>query len=150
MTAANNIRICCSFSWRAHSPTTSSKTVLFRRISMILNLFFRAFLSIVGIFRHPYGTVLLSVIVGTILTILNFFFIGWCLGKTGEAEGQRRMFGKLVRSLHFDIFLYVCLVIHIIFFVYAFVAWDGLGGAGLSGTWLAMWLLVFTVAWIAT
>ncbi|KAL6360677.1 hypothetical protein LRP88_06384 [Fusarium phalaenopsidis] len=145
-----NMRTCWSFSWRAYDLRTSDKKALLRRITMCLTLVIRTFLSILGIVRNSYGSVLVSVIVGTILTILNFFFIGWCLAKIGEAEGQRRVFGKLVGRLHFDIFLGFCAVIHIILLLSAFIAWRGFGGAGLNGTWLAMWLLIFAAAWITT
>lgn len=165
-----NMRTCWSFSWKAYDLRTGGDTkALLRRIAMCLALVIRTFLSILGIFRNSYGSILVSAIVGTILTILNFFFIGWCLAKIGEAEGQRRVFGKLVVSfgtqvyrlrarvdknkqgrVHFDIFLYFCAAIHIVLLISAFVAWKGLGGAGLNGTWLAMWLLIFAVAWITT
>jgi hypothetical protein len=98
-----NMRTCWSFSWRAYDLRTSDKKALLRRIAMCLTLVIRTFLSILGIVRNSYGSVLVSVIVGTILTILNFFFIGWCLAKIGEAEGQRRVFGKLVVSLETSI-----------------------------------------------
>ncbi|KAJ4310186.1 hypothetical protein N0V84_011104 [Fusarium piperis] len=145
-----NMRTCWSFSWQAYDLRMSDKKALLRRVAMCLTLVIRTFLSILGIVRNSYGSLLVSVIVGTILTILNFFFIGWCLAKIGEAEGQRRVFGKLVGRLHFDIFLGFCAVIHIVLLLSAFIAWSGFGGAGLNGTWLAMWLLIFAVAWITT
>ncbi|KAM5353967.1 hypothetical protein ACJ41O_000617 [Fusarium nematophilum] len=145
-----NMRTCWSFSWNAYNPVTSDKAAMVRRLSMCLTLFVRTFLSILGICRNAYGTVVVSVVVGVILTILNFFFIGWCLAKIGEAQGERRVFGKLVGRFAFDIFLGFCAIVHIGLLLASFMAWDSFGGAGLNGTWLAMWVLIFAVAWVAT
>ena len=93
-----NMRICWSFSWEAYDLRTSDRALFLRRLAMGSILVIRTFLSILSIFRQAWGGFLASVIVGVILTILNFFFIGWCLAKIGEAEDERRVFGKLVVS----------------------------------------------------
>jgi predicted PurR-regulated permease PerM len=48
---------------------------------------------------------------------------------------------------HFDVFLLIMAIVHIIIFVSAFFWKDG---GGVWGAWLAMWLLIFGAAWVTT
>ena len=47
---------------------------------------------------------------------------------------------------HFDVFLLACAIIHVGLIVAYFFWWSPWG---LQLTWLAMWLAIFAVAWIA-
>lgn len=51
-------------------------------------------ISIITILYNALTLHLISVILGPIFAIIGFLFIGWWLGKIGEAEGTRIVIGK--------------------------------------------------------
>ncbi|KAJ4295010.1 hypothetical protein N0V90_007018 [Kalmusia sp. IMI 367209] len=141
------MRNCWSFSLHSFSLRTSDKVVLARRICMLTVLGLRTAISIFDIVWSAVRAQIVGLIIAIILSIIGFFFIAWCLAKIGEAQGYRKVLGLRVGRWHFDAFLFVMAIIHVGIFIGAFF---GLNGGGLGGAWLAMWLLIFGAAWIAT
>ena len=84
------------FSLSSYSLRTSDKAVLARRICMIAVLGCRTAISIIGILYNVFTLRLVSLILGVIFAVLGFVFVGWCLAKIGEAEGERVVFGNRV------------------------------------------------------
>ncbi|KAK7917995.1 hypothetical protein PG985_009869 [Apiospora marii] len=142
-----NMRTCWAFSWEAYSLKTSDKAQLGRRICMWLILLVRTAMSILGIVRDALWGHIVSVIVFSILAVLGFFFIAWCLAQIGEVRGRRRVLGLMVGRLHFDIFLALFGIIHLGIFIAAIFPH---AQVGLSVLWLVLWAAIFAVAWIAT
>ncbi|KAM5354108.1 hypothetical protein ACJ41O_000758 [Fusarium nematophilum] len=139
-----SMRTCWSFSWQAYDLRTSESVVLIRRGAMCLTLVIRTTVSILDISPKP-----LLAIPQTILAIINFLFIAWCLASIGDAEGERRVLGKLVGRVHFDFFLYSGVMIYTVLLI-DYRLGDILGTKDLSGVWILMWLLTMAVAWVST
>jgi hypothetical protein len=93
-----NMRTCWHFSWGAYSLKTSDKAVLCRRLCMWLILGCRTSQSILNVIYSAYGGLIASLIVGSILGVIGFFFIAWCLATIGEAQGKRRVLRMMVVS----------------------------------------------------
>jgi hypothetical protein len=81
---------------QSYSLNTSDHAVLARRVCMIAVLGSRTAISIVGILYNFFTLRLVSVILGSILAVIGFLFVGWCLAKIGEAEGVRLVMGSRV------------------------------------------------------
>ncbi|KAF5007871.1 hypothetical protein FDECE_5786 [Fusarium decemcellulare] len=139
-----NMRTCWSFSWQAYDLRTSDSAVLVRRSAMWLALIMRTTVSILNISPKPFQGVLDSII-----AIINFLFIAWCLATIGEAEGERRVLGKLVGRIHFDFFLVCSVMVYMILLIDHLLG-DILLTNNLGNVWIVMWLLTFAVAWIST
>ncbi|KAK8123937.1 hypothetical protein PG999_003855 [Apiospora kogelbergensis] len=129
-----NMRTCWAFSWSAYGLATSDKAQLCRRLCMWAILLVRTAMSVWGIVRDALGGRIVSVIIFSILGVLGFFFIAWCLAQIGEARGRRKVLGVMVGRWHFDIFLAVFAVIHVGLLVGAAFSQFGLGIS-----WLIMW-----------
>ncbi|KAF2123091.1 hypothetical protein BDV96DRAFT_681665 [Lophiotrema nucula] len=142
-----NMRSCWTISYHSYSLRTSDKAVLARRICMWIILATRTAVSILSIMWGAWGNMIVSVIIGTILALIGFFFIAWCLARIGDAEGSRTVLGCKVGRWHFDIFVLILAILHVGLLIGAFF---GVQGGALEGTWLILWLLIFAVAWIAT
>ncbi|KAF2184226.1 hypothetical protein K469DRAFT_688728 [Zopfia rhizophila CBS 207.26] len=142
-----NMRSCWDISLQSYSLHTSDKAILSRHICMILILLVRLCLSILSVVGNAWGSAIVSFVLGSILAVLGFLFIAWCLAKIGEAQGHRRVLGMRVGRWQFDIFLLICAVIHVLMLVGYFF---GFTGVKLSSTWTLMWLIIFTAAWVAT
>ncbi|PVH96933.1 hypothetical protein DM02DRAFT_598400 [Periconia macrospinosa] len=141
-----NMRSCWTISYHSYSLRTSDTRTKIRRACMIWILLCRLVISILSIVAHIWGGFLVSVIVGSILTVLGFFFIAWALAVIGDAEGRRKVFGVMIGRWHLDIFLYVVAALHVAMFIGFFFDFR----VGLGGTWLAMWLIIWGVAWVCT
>ncbi|KAK6851494.1 hypothetical protein PG995_011619 [Apiospora arundinis] len=140
-----NMRTCWAFSWGAYNLATSDKAQLVRRLCMWAILLARTAMSVWGIVRSALGGHIVSVVIYSILGVLGFFFIAWCLATIGEARGRRKVLGIMVGRMHFDIFLAIFAIIHVgILIGAAFTA------LGLGISWLVMWAAIFAVAWIAS
>ncbi|KAF2681812.1 hypothetical protein K458DRAFT_371751 [Lentithecium fluviatile CBS 122367] len=135
------------FSLNSYSLRTSDKAVLARRICMIVVLGCRTAISVLGVIKNAFGMRIVSLILGIILGILGFLFVGWCLAQIGEAKGVRVVFGKRVGRWHFDVFLIAIGVLHVGILIAAFF---GMDGGELPATWLVLWLLIWAVAWVTT
>ncbi|KAK8108459.1 hypothetical protein PG984_014260 [Apiospora sp. TS-2023a] len=142
-----NMRTCWAFSWEAYSLNTSDKAQLCRRICMWAILLVRTAMSVLGIVRDALWGHFVSVVIFSILAVLGFFFIAWCLAQIGEVRGRRRVLGIMVGRWHFDIFLALFGVIHVGILIAAIFP---ASQVGLSISWLVMWAAIFAVAWIAT
>ncbi|KAK8022051.1 hypothetical protein PG993_012818 [Apiospora rasikravindrae] len=142
-----NMRTCWAFSWQAYSLATPDKAQLCRRICMWAILLVRTAMSILGIVRDALAAHVVSVIVYSILAVLGFFFIAWCLAMIGEVRGRRRVLGVMVGRWHFDIFLAVVGIIHIGILLAAIIPSSQVGPIV---PWLIMWVAIFAVAWVAT
>lgn len=73
--------------------------MLARRICMIAILGIRTAISIIAIIRDVWGARIVNLIVGSILAVLGFLFIAWCLAKIGDAKGHRKVLGIRVVCL---------------------------------------------------
>ena len=62
-------------------------------------------------------------------------------------SGKRKLFGKLVGRWHFDVFLVTMFVIHVLLLIGILLRMPGAGSAVI---WIALWLLMFGAAWVAT
>ncbi|CAI6336196.1 unnamed protein product [Periconia digitata] len=142
-----NMRSCWNFSYHSFSLRTSDRRTLYRRISMIVILLTRLALSIISIFFHLWGGELISVIVGSILTVLGFLFVAWCLTVIGEAQGGRKVMGLMIRRGALDIFLWIVAEVHVALLIIG--AFFGFGN-WMSITWTVMWLVIFGAAWVCT
>ncbi|KAI1389350.1 uncharacterized protein F4822DRAFT_198182 [Hypoxylon trugodes] len=140
-------RGCWHFSWEAYSLNTSDISVLARRICMITILGVRTALSILGLFFRAYSGAIIGMVIGSILAVLGFIFVAWCLARIGEATGTRKVFGIGVGRLQFDIFLLLAALIHIGILTGIF---NGMSSLGFLISWYGMWLLIFAVAWITS
>lgn len=65
---------------------------------MITTLGVRTALSILGVFFRAYSGSIGGMVVGSILAVLGFLFVAWCLARIGEAQGTRKVFGANVVS----------------------------------------------------
>jgi hypothetical protein len=120
---------------------------LARRLCMIGVLAIRTAISILWFFVRLIRADIANLIVNTIIGVLGFFFVAWCLKEIGKMSGYRRVLGKLVGRWHYDVFLLANLVIHVgILLAVVFKT----PGAATGTLWLAMWLAMFVAAWIAT
>ncbi|KAK7936669.1 uncharacterized protein PG986_015107 [Apiospora aurea] len=142
-----NMRTCWAFSWQAYSLGTADKAQLCRRVCMWAILLVRTAMSILGIVRDALAAHFVSVIIYSILAVLGFFFIAWCLAMIGEVRGRRRVLGVMVGRWHFDVFLAVFGIIHVAVLLAAIFAGSRVG---LGVSWLVMWVAIFAVAWVAT
>ncbi|KAF1992768.1 hypothetical protein P154DRAFT_452051 [Amniculicola lignicola CBS 123094] len=142
-----NIRTCWHFDINSYSLRTSDPALLARRVCMIAVLGIRTAISVLKVIYYAARPDIVWIILSVILGVIGFFFIAWCLAKIGDAKGDRMVLGMRVGRWHFDVFLLVAALIHVGILVGFFF---GLGVAGTAGTWTAMWLLIFAVAWIAT
>ncbi|PSN71802.1 hypothetical protein BS50DRAFT_235928 [Corynespora cassiicola Philippines] len=142
-----NMRSCWTISISSYSLKTSDKAVLARRICMIAILAIRTAIAVLSIIGNAWGARVVSVIVGTILGVIGFFFIAWCLAKIGDAQGYRKVLGVRVGRWHFDVFLFGMAILHVMMFIGSFFGFDG---SELGASWIVLWLLIFAVAWIAT
>ena len=96
-----NMRTCWHFSFKSYNPRhTPDKQTLFRRISMIFILSLRTAMSVLALIFAIIRMNIASIVVDTILGVLGFWFIAWCLATIGDAVGERRVFGKLI-VMHF-------------------------------------------------
>ncbi|KAK5120406.1 hypothetical protein LTR85_006345 [Meristemomyces frigidus] len=87
-----------------------------------------------------------GIVVYGLLAVMSLWFTAACLATIGDAAGDRRVTGVVVKRWHFDAFLCSCVLIH----AGLIIAWFcGLGGLGLELTGIAMWFLILGVAWIA-
>lgn len=93
-----NMRTCWAFSWEAYSLNTSDKAQLCRRICMWVILLVRTAMSVLGIVRDALWGHFVSVVIFSILAVLGFFFIAWCLAQIGQVRGRRRVLGVMVVS----------------------------------------------------
>ncbi|TKA65299.1 hypothetical protein B0A55_10024 [Friedmanniomyces simplex] len=86
-------------------------------------------------------------VLGGILGFIGLLSVGWSLATIGEAQGERTIFGVCITRMHFDIFIYVYFVIHVV----SLITWFfGLyGGAG-SIVWNVLWVLIIPVSVVAT
>jgi hypothetical protein len=92
-------RFCWSFDMEAWTLATDDKQERMRRVYMWTTLLTRTAVSVFGLLsRYILPMPLIGMNVGsflvhTILAVLGFFFVAWCLAKIGEATGTRRVFG---------------------------------------------------------
>ncbi|KAI1398301.1 hypothetical protein F4819DRAFT_39113 [Hypoxylon fuscum] len=140
-------RGCWHFSWEAYNLHAADKAILARRVCMITTLGVRTALSILGVFFRAYSGSIGGMVVGSILAVLGFLFVAWCLARIGEAQGTRKVFGANVGRWHFDIFLFASALIHIGILVGIFT---GMGSTGFFISWYGMWILISAVAWITS
>ncbi|KAI1372547.1 hypothetical protein F4677DRAFT_247507 [Hypoxylon crocopeplum] len=140
-------RGCWHFSWESYSLATDEKAVLARRLCMITTLGVRTALSILGVFFRAYSGSIGGMVVGSILAVLGFLFVAWCLAHIGEATGTWKVFGINVGRWHLDIFLFASALIHIGIILGFFT---GMGNIGFLVSWYGMWILIFAVSWITT
>ncbi|KAI0377300.1 hypothetical protein F5Y04DRAFT_182167 [Hypomontagnella monticulosa] len=140
-------RGCWSFSWEAYSLATGDLAVMTRRICMITTLGIRTALSILGVLFRAYSGSIGGMVIGSILAVLGFLFVAWCLAKIGEAEGTRKVLGTNIGRWHFDFFLLASALIHVGILVGFFTR---MGNTGFLVSWYGMWILIFAVAWITT
>jgi len=96
-----NARGCWSFSLSSYSLKTSDKVILARRICMLAILGVRTALSILSIIWEAWGRRIVSFVLGSILAVLGFFFIAWCLVQIGDAKGYRKVLGMRIVSYSF-------------------------------------------------
>lgn len=110
------MRGCWSFSLSSFSLATSDKTVLARRICMIVILGLRTAINIWDVVWSGIKLQIGWLIFGIILGVLGFFFIAWCLARIGEATGHWKVLGARVvslgSSLHYLIFAFGCLYLY--------------------------------------
>ncbi|KAK5131530.1 hypothetical protein LTR08_000857 [Meristemomyces frigidus] len=142
-----NMRGCWSFSFAAFSLKTTEKAQFARRVCMILTLAERTALSVLSIIHRGYGGLLTTVIIGSIVAVIGFFFIAWCLATIGEARGVRKVMSVYLGRWHFDAFLAAMAVVHTAILVGWFFGFRGIES---SVVWLVLWLLIFAAAWIAS
>ncbi|KAK8076706.1 hypothetical protein PG994_003978 [Apiospora phragmitis] len=141
------MRTCWAFSWEAYSLGTADKAQLCRRACMWVILLVRTAMSVLSIVRDALWGNWVSVVVFSILAVLGFFFIAWCLAQIGEVRGRRRVLGVMVGRWHFDVFLAAFGIIHVGILVAAAFPHSQVG---LGVSWLVMWAAIFGVAWVAT
>ncbi|KAI1079735.1 hypothetical protein F5B20DRAFT_542232 [Whalleya microplaca] len=91
-------RTCWHFSWESYSLNTGDMEVLARRLCMIITLGIRTALSILGVFFRAYSGSVGGMVIGSIIAVIGFLFVAWCLAQIGEAQGKRKVFGTLVVS----------------------------------------------------
>jgi hypothetical protein len=94
-----NMRSCWSISLSSYSLKTTDKAVLARRICMLIILGLRTAISVLSIIGHAFGGRVLSLVIGSVLAVLGFLFIAWCLATIGDAKGYRKVLGLRVVSL---------------------------------------------------
>jgi len=83
-----------TFTLSAYNPITPDKAVVARRVCMILILLLRTAISILSVVVAR----LVWFYLGSILAVIGFFFVAWCLAAIGEARGQRKVLGVHVVS----------------------------------------------------
>lgn len=113
---------------------------------MLATLLIRTAVSIIMLVAYAIGRRWVSVAVWTVLGILGFAFIAWCLAVVGECRGVRKVLGVRIGRWHWDIFLIGLAAVHVGMIV-------GLWWAPSSVTtslWYGMWLLLALASWIAT
>jgi hypothetical protein len=66
---------------------------------MLVILGLRTAISVLSIVGHAFGGRVLSLVLGSVLAVLGFLFIAWCLATIGDAKGYRKVLGLRVVSL---------------------------------------------------
>nr|OQO19041.1 hypothetical protein B0A51_12320 [Rachicladosporium sp. CCFEE 5018] len=126
-----------------HTPDGAARV---RHIVMILILGLRTAMSVLSVLSAVWKGNIAGIVIYSLLAALSFWFTATCIAIIGDAAGDRRVTGRVVKRWHFDAFLGFCLVIHAVFIVLFFVA---LGGLGLELAGIGMWLAILGVAWVA-
>lgn len=141
-------RFCWSFSWEAWSlQTNGDYGLLTRRICMWVTLAVRTMTSVLGLVFSLYGGSIGGFVIGTVFTVLGFFFIAYCLAGIGNVQGTRRVLGISMGRWHYDIFLLGSAAIHVaLIFIVFFLR----SSIGFMITWYGMWLLIFATFWTTT
>ncbi|RDW57300.1 hypothetical protein BP5796_12750 [Coleophoma crateriformis] len=126
-----------------HTPDGAARV---RHIAMVTILLLRSAMSGLSILSAVIKGNIASIVIYSLLAVLGLWFTATCLAIIGDAEGDKRIKGVVVKRWHFDAFLGACVVIH----AGLIIAWFfGLSGWGLELTSIAMWLAILGVAWIA-
>lgn len=93
------MRTCWHFSFRSYDPRNCpDKTTLFRRIAMIYVLFVRTGMSVLAVVSAILAMNIAAIVIYVVLAIIGFWFIAWCLAVIGDAQGERRVLGRLIVS----------------------------------------------------
>ncbi|KAK3939218.1 hypothetical protein QBC46DRAFT_355240 [Diplogelasinospora grovesii] len=143
------LRTCCSSTLSAydllralHPPSTRQ---ICRRLCMWIIMLLRTFMSVLNITSNAFGQRVVSLVLGILLAIISFIYVGWCLAVIGEAQGSRRVCGVNIGRTHLDVMLVIFAISHIALFIGAFT--PGLGALAFVTIWVILWLLVVLVAW---
>lgn len=78
-----------------------SVRILLRRMFMWTILVLRVLMSILMIIYNTFNLRITSTAVGVVLTILNFFFVIWCLSMIDRAEGFRHVLGLRIVGIQY-------------------------------------------------
>jgi len=126
-----------------HTPDGAARL---RHIVMITILLLRSAMSALSILSAIIKWKVADIVIDSLLAVLGLWFTATCLAIIGDAKGDNRIKGVVVKRWYLDAFLGVCVLIH----AGLIVAWFfGLSGWGLELTSIGMWLAILGVAWIA-
>jgi hypothetical protein len=84
------MRSCWSFNFGSYSPLnrpTNADTL--RRVCMILTLASRTLLDVLALYENIMDMKVLGALISLVLGLISFFFVGCCLARIGDAEGER-------------------------------------------------------------
>lgn len=87
-----NMHTCWHFNLRSYDPrNTRDKQTLFRRLAMIFVLFIRTAMSVLALVSVILAMDIAAIVIYTILAVIGFWFVAWCLAEIGDAQGERRV-----------------------------------------------------------
>lgn len=88
-----------SFSWDAYSLAGVDDRIAYaRRVCMWTVLVLRTLLGFLGFWRYAQNLDIAMMVMGPILSVVEFFWIAFCLAHIGQSEGKRRVLGIMVVS----------------------------------------------------
>lgn len=88
-----------NFSWDAYRLEPSLDRPMFiRRLCMWIVLLLRVLMGLIAFERYANSLRIEMMVLSPILTMVEFFFIGFCLAHIGQSEGKRRVLAVMVVS----------------------------------------------------
>lgn len=90
------MRSCWTFDVANFNPLNRDRDDTVRRTCMLVALGCHTALDAIALFLMAIHFDVIGLVIKGVLALIGFFFMAWCLGTIGNAEGERLVFGKMV------------------------------------------------------